>query len=186
MQSEINAALKTLYSEGIILYPTDTVWGVGCDATSVEAVNKVYHLKKREESKALICLVNSLTMLKGYVGSIPKSVHSILKNASKPTTIIYNNPKGLAHNLVSSENTIAVRIVSNGFAFSLIEQFGKPIVSTSANVSGNSTPKSFQEIEGDILKGVDYVVNLQQEKSDATPSRIIKINSDGSLSIIRD
>lgn len=183
---EINNTLNILKKGGTILYPTDTVWGLGCDATNPEAVSKIYGLKNREESKALICLVKDLEMLKSYVKDIPNEAFQILKSATKPTSVIYNNPVGLAKNLIAKDNTIAIRIVNQDFCNKLLQDFNKPIVSTSANISGNPTPKSFKEIHKDILKGVDYVVNLQNEKTETKPSSILKVEQDGSLTVIRE
>ena len=174
-----------LKNKQTILYPTDTIWGIGCDATCTEAVKKIYDLKQREESKALICLVSSFEMLLSYVKEIPEQVHEILKEASKPTTIIYNSPIKFASNLIAEDQTIAIRMVNNGFCHELIKQFGKPIVSTSANISGLPSPKDYKEIDERILKGVDYVVNLPEFNSNSTPSRIIKILKDHSIQIIR-
>lgn len=178
--------IHILNNNKTILYPTDTVWGIGCDATNEEAVQKVYALKKREESKALIVLVSSLHMLKKYV-FVPKKALEILKTATKPTTIIYNNPKGLAKNLINKEdNTVAIRIVQDDFCRKLIKRFKKPIVSTSANISGMPTPTSFSEIEKQIKNNVDYIVNLHPSKAkEAQPSRILKINNH-SVEIIRN
>ena len=175
MTTEISSTKKYLEAEKIILYPTDTVWGIGCDATNYEAVSKIYQLKKRAESKSLIVLVSSLNMLKKYV-FVPEKAIEILKNSKKPTTIIYNNPKGFAKNTIAEDNTIAIRIVQNDFCRKLIKSFGKPIVSTSANVSGEKTPTSFSEISKSILNGVDYVVNLQQEEKCEKSSTILKID----------
>jgi len=177
--------LQKLSNHQTILYPTDTVYGIGCDATSETAVKKIYATKQREESKALICLVSDIDMLNTYVQNIPKNIVNFLKTTTKPTTIIYNNPKGLASNLVASDNTIAIRIVSKGFAHNLIKQFKKPIVSTSANISGEPTPKSFNEISSQILNNVDYIVNLSCE-STAVPSTILKLNDDGKITVIRE
>ncbi len=186
IKQEIFNAINILKKGGTIIYPTDTVWGIGCDATNPEAVSKVYKLKQREESKALICLVSDIKMLKLYVNFIPDTVLEILNASKKPTTIIYTNPIGLADNLVSEDITIAIRIVHSGFTHKLITSFNKPIVSTSANISGQSTSKSFKEIPKEILKGVDYVVNLHDEKTDAKPSTIIKIETDGTVTVIRE
>ena len=186
MNSEVKQAIQALNTNGILLYPTDTIWGIGCDATNPIAVSKVYHLKQRTESKALVCLVSDLAMLKKYVEHIPESAIAYLEQTTKPTTIIYNNPQRFAKNLIAIDNTIAIRIVASGFAHELVKLFNKPIVSTSANISGKPSPKSFEEISQDILKGVDYVVNLHDEKSDVKPSTIIKIESDGSTTVIRD
>ena len=158
-----------------ILYPTDTVWGLGCDATNSRAVAKIYELKNRVASKSLIILVNNIKMLKNYV-SIPNKVLEILENPAKPTTIIYQNPQLIAENVISKEdNTVAIRIVQDEFCKTLIQKFGKPIVSTSANVSGDDTPKSFSEISKPILDGVDYIVDLHKERETTKSSTILKI-----------
>jgi L-threonylcarbamoyladenylate synthase len=185
MQLEINNALIILNQGGIILYPTDTVWGIGCDATNGDAVKKIYALKQREETKSMVCLVNNIDMLKTYINTIPVAATDIIKKSKKPTTIIYNNPKGVAKNLVANDNTLAIRVVNNVFCNELIKNLKKPLVSTSANISGQSTPKSFAEISEQILKGVDYIVNLPDEKSEAKPSAIIKLANDGSVTFIR-
>ena len=181
----IKKSLSSLKKSDIILYPTDTVWGIGCDATNEEAVKKIYKIKQREESKSLIILVASVDMLRNYVENIPKKAIDILKRTTKPTTIIYSNPKGLASNTIASDNTIAIRIPQSEFCIQLIKEFGKPIVSTSANVSGEPTPKSFSEISEAILKNVDYVVNLQQDKVSEKSSTILKLREDGEVEIIR-
>lgn len=182
MIEEVVKALKKL---DVILYPTDTVWGIGCDATSEEAVKKVYKLKKREESKSLIILVDSIEMLRKYVDDIPQKAIHILKERENPTTIIYNNPKKLASNTIAKDNTIAIRIVKNEFCQNLIKHFGKPIVSTSANISGEPTPKSFLEISKAILNNVDYVVNLYQNKESIKSSTILKIDGEDVI-VIRE
>lgn len=178
MNLEIQKTIEVLKREEIILYPTDTVWGIGCDATSESAVKKVYKLKNRVESKALIILVNSISMLKKYV-VLSNKVLEIIKKSIQPTTIIYKNPKGLAKNLINiQDNTIAIRIVKDEFCQELIKQFQKPIVSTSANISGYPTPKSFNEISNAILQGVDYVVDLHHNKISTKSSRILMIEND--------
>lgn len=178
-----NKILKQLNDHKTILYPTDTVWGLGCDATSVLAVKKIFNLKNREENKSLIVLVSSIHMLKKYV-SVPKKVIQVLKSTKKPTTIIYNNPKNIAANIINkADNTLAVRIVQDDFCRKLIKRYGKPIVSTSANKSGDPTPKSFSEIDNAILKSVDYVVNLHKEKITAKSSTILKIEGDNVITI---
>ena len=181
----ISDIVNTLQDSKTILYPTDTVWGLGCDATNEGAVKKIYQLKNREESKSLIILVDSIEMLQDYVESVPEKALQILKESKKPTTIIYNNPKGLAPNTIAFENTIAIRIPKDEFCIQLIKEFGKPIVSTSANVSGEPTPKSFSEISGAILKNVDYVVDLHQEKVAEKSSTILKIEGDDVI-VIRE
>ena len=183
---QIEKTLEYLIRGNVILYPTDTVWGLGCDATSEEAVLKIFDIKKRNESKSLVLLVDGLEMLKNYVKDIPDNLEFVLKAAKKTTTIIYKNPIGLAKNVVAKDNTVAIRIVKNEFCQELIKQFGKPIVSTSANISKKPTPKSFKEIDPSILDAVDYVVNLYHDKITNTPSRIIKFDKDGSVKVIRD
>lgn len=172
---EIITTKQHLENGKIILYPTDTVWGLGCDATNFEAVSKIYQLKNRKESKSLIVLVSSINMLKKYV-SVSNKVIKILKDQDKPTTIIYNNPKDFAKNTIAKDNTIAIRIVQDEFCRKLIKKFGKPIVSTSANVSTKPTPKSFKEISKPILEGVDYIVNLHQNKVNIKSSTILKVD----------
>ena len=186
IKKEVDISIQQLIISNIILYPTDTIWGIGCDATSEKAVSKIYKLKQRDESKALICLVNSFKMLSNYIDKIPFNVNKILKETEKPTTIIYNDPKNLAKNLIAEDNTIAFRMVNEGFCFELIEKFGKPIVSTSANISGTQSPKHFLEISKAILTGVDYVVNLPEINLSTTPSRILKLNMNGSVTVIRE
>lgn len=186
IKTEINTTINALKNGGIILYPTDTVWGIGCDAQNSEAIKKIYALKQRAETKSMICLVANLTMLSRYINEIPEAAVSILKTISRPTTIIYNNPKFLAENIIAEDNTIAIRIPNEDFCQQLLKAYDGAIVSTSANISGHPTPQSFNEISKDIIKGVDYVVNLHQEKTNTNPSKIIKVNSDGSLKIIRE
>lgn len=182
----IDEALATLKRGGIILYPTDTVWGIGCDATNPEAVRKVYELKQRDDSKALICLVNNFSMLEKHVDQVPRLAYNLLELAVKPTTIIYDSPAGVAENLIAKDNTLGIRVVDHKFCQKLIRFLGKPLVSTSANISGEPTPKSFEEIPEAIIKGVDYVVNLQSENKNINPSAIIKLSNDGSIKIIRE
>lgn len=182
----IQETIHHLLLRGTILYPTDTVWGLGCDATNEKAVTKIYKIKNRAESKSLIILVNSFKMLQEYVENIPQEVIEILNNAEKPTTIIYNNPKGLASNVIANDNTVAIRIVQDEFCQQLIKEFGKPIVSTSANISGEATPMSFKEINPLLLDAVDYVVNLQQESVATQSSRILKILENGTIQVLRD
>ena len=186
MKTELLHTLDALKSHKVILYPTDTVWGIGCDATDAMAVAKIFAIKQRKESKSLIILVDSSEMLNKYIDEISDKVTNLLKKTRKPTTIIYPIPKGLAKNVVAQDNTVAIRIVKKGFCHKLIRLFGKPIVSTSANISGHATPQSFKEIDTSILDAVDYVVNLQQNKITYAPSKIIKIKSDGMLEVIRE
>ncbi|PKP26161.1 MAG: threonylcarbamoyl-AMP synthase [Bacteroidetes bacterium HGW-Bacteroidetes-2] len=184
-KDEINTAIEILKNGGVILYPTDTVWGIGCDATNATAVSKIYKLKNREETKAMICLVSDIKMLEKHIDTVPEAAYDIIEYADKPTTIIYDNPAGVAENLIGIDNTLGIRIVSKGFSHQLVKYFRRPIVSTSANKSGEITPRNFKEISADILASVDYVVNLPNEKSQAKPSSIIQIKKDGQVHVIR-
>ncbi|WP_290698672.1 L-threonylcarbamoyladenylate synthase [Lacinutrix sp.] len=186
MREEIEKTLEVLKRGGIILYPTDTVWGIGCDSGNESAVKKIYKLKQRDDSKALICLVNNYGMLERHVDNVPKMAYTILDIADKPTTIIYDNPAGIAENLVAEDNTLAIRIVDHDFCTKLVRYLGRPLVSTSANLAGKPTPKSFKEIDDAIIKGVDYVVNLHQQKNGGNPSTIIKLSNSSGVKIIRE
>ena len=177
-------SIEALHNKQIILYPTDTVWGLGCDATDIDAVDKIFKLKNRVESKSLVVLVSSIEMLGFYEDKVPQKAIDIIASTKQPTTIIYNNPKGLASNAIASDNTIAIRIPSHHYCLDLINKFGKPIISTSANISGEPTPKSFSEISQPILEGVDYVVNLEQEKITNKSSTILKLVGDD-IEVIR-
>ncbi|MCM4159363.1 threonylcarbamoyl-AMP synthase [Antarcticibacterium flavum] len=185
MKEEIEKALEVLKKGGIILYPTDTVWGIGCDATNAEAVDRIYKLKKRSDSKAMICLVNSVKMLEQFINSVPEPAYDIIDHAQQPTTIIYDNPIKVANNLVGEDDTLAIRVVKEQFCENLIYKLRRPLVSTSANISGEPTPNSFAQIAPEILKGVDYVVNLHQSKTSGKPSAIIKIGNDRTVKVIR-
>jgi L-threonylcarbamoyladenylate synthase len=183
---EIKNAIQNLKEGNLILYPTDTVWGIGCDASNPKAVEKIFKLKKRIDNKALICFVADDRMLKKYIKEIPETALEIIDIAEKPTTIIYDNPQNLAANLIASDNTIAIRIPDDEFCYQLTRKFNGAIVSTSANISGQPTPKCFKEISDDILKGVDYIVNLHHEKIYNKPSSIIKLSNNGIVKIIRE
>lgn len=185
MKGEINKSIEVLNSGGLILYPTDTVWGIGCDATDEAAVEKIYQLKKRATSKSMLCLVANYAMLERHVEKVPDLAYDIIDWSEKPVTIVYDEPKGIAQNLIAEDNTLAIRVATDKFCQSLIQRFKKPIVSTSANLAGNPTPRSFLEIDEHILKGVDYVVNLQREGVNATASSIIKLSKDGAVKVIR-
>ena len=183
MTTELKNTIIALKQGDSILYPTDTVWGLGCDATDEKAVSKIYSIKQRAESKSLIVLVSSIKMLTRHV-IVPEKVIEILKKSNKPTTIIYKNPKGLAANVIATDNTVAIRIVQHEFCNALIQKFDKPIVSTSANISGNPTPKSFSEIQKTILEASDYIVNLQRQTITDKTSTILRVIGD-EIEVIR-
>lgn len=183
--NEVHNAFEVIQSGGILLYPTDTVWGIGCDATNAEAVSKIYKLKQREESKSMIVLMNGERMLYNVFKDIPEVAWQILDVSEKPTTLILDNPRNVAKNLIGSDNTLGMRLVKELFCFKLMERMKKPLVSTSANISGAPTPLSFKEIAKEIIGGVDYVVNLQRDKAGGKPSAIIKLTADSRVTIIR-
>ena len=185
MNEEINKALQILKQGGLILYPTDTVWCIGCDASNKEAVKNVFKLKQRKNSTPLICLVADDRMLKKYIKSMPEAAMSIIDVTNKPTTIVYDNGKNLADNIIAKDGSVAIRIPDDDFCFALSRKLNGAIVATSANISGQSKPKSFKEIAPAILKGVDYVVNLHQEKRHDKTSSIIKLTNSGIVKIIR-
>ncbi len=185
LKTEVHNAFEVIQNGGIILYPTDTVWGIGCDATNSEAVQKVFRLKKRIESKSMIALVSGDRMLYQIFNEIPENAFQIWDLSEKPTTLILDNPKNIAKEIIAEDNSVGIRIVKEPFCFNLMERMKKPLVSTSANLSGDPTPKSFSEINPEIIKGVDYVVNLHQDKKMNKPSTIIKLTLDNRVTIIR-
>ena len=185
MLTEIKNSLAVLNDKGVIVYPTDTVWGIGCDATNEDAIASIFSIKQRSESKSLIILVDGINMLKKVIPTISNQVLTFLNKVERPTTIIYHNPIGLAKNVIAKDNTVAIRIVQNEFCKQLISKFGKPIVSTSANISGNPTPKSYKEIDTAILDSADYVVNLHREEVSAKSSIILKEDENGELIVLR-
>ena len=185
INSEVHNAFEVIQNGGIILYPTDTVWGIGCDASNEEAVKKIYALKKRMETKSMIVLMNGDRMMHNVFKEIPETAWQILDVAEKPTTLILDNPRNVAKNIIAEDNTLGVRMVKETFCFKLMERMKRPLVSTSANISGIATPKSFKDIAPEIIKGVDYVVNLHREKVCDKPSTIIKLSLDNQVKIIR-
>ncbi|TRX02781.1 L-threonylcarbamoyladenylate synthase [Flavobacterium gawalongense] len=185
ISEEVHKAYEVIKEGGIILYPTDTVWGIGCDATNSEAVAKIYKLKQRAETQSMIVLMNGEKMMYNVFKDIPEVAWQIMDLSEKPTTVILDKPRNVASSLVSSDNSLGIRIVKEPFCFKLMEKMKKPLVSTSANISGQPTPKSFKEISPEIIKGVDYVVNLHREKIACNPSTIIKLTNDSQVKVIR-
>lgn len=186
MKDDIDNCLNTLVSGGIILYPTDTIWGIGCDATNSNAIQKIYQLKKREEKKSLIILVSDEHMIHEYVNSPSPDLLACITQAQKPTTAIFSNAKNLPSKLINEDGTIAIRIAKDSFCNELICQFKIPIVSTSANISGEKSPENFTNISEEIKNGVDYIVkHRQNDFSKHAPSSIIKMNSKNEIEFIR-
>ncbi|HUX95889.1 MAG TPA: L-threonylcarbamoyladenylate synthase [Bacteroidales bacterium] len=185
-EEDIREALTALRSNGIVLYPTDTIWGLGCDATSQEAVEKIFRIKSRDENKSLLILVNSEQMLERYVHDIPEIALELISVADGPLTIIYPKGKNLAKGVCSEDGSAGIRICRDEFCNEMISRFRKPVVSTSANFSGNLSPQFFDEIDKQLIKSVDYVVKYRQDdrrKHSASP--VIKLSSDGSIKILR-
>ncbi len=186
MKEIIQETVKYLKEGKTILYPTDTIWGVGCDATNSRAVQKVYKLKQRDETKSLIILLDHIDKLPLYLKEVPQVAYDLINNIENPLTIIYQNAKGLAKNVIAKDKSIAIRIVKNDFCRELIKAFGKPIVSTSANLSDEPTPLFFNQISAEIKNSVDYVVDIDQHLiNKVKPSTIIKLKVDGEFEIIR-
>lgn len=186
MDEEIKNALEVLRKGGTILYPTDTVWGIGCDARNKDAVAKVFKIKQRAEYKSMVTLVCDDTMLNRYVKEVPEVAWDLIEAAEEPLTIIYPGARMLAGNVIAADGSVGIRMVKDEFCKNLIHKFGKPIVSTSANISGENAPSTFNEIKLDILNRVDYIVNLHRKENNNTkPSTIIKVAMNGEIKIIR-
>ena len=186
MKEDIQNCLNTLRKGGIILYPTDTVWGIGCDASNTQAIQKIYDLKGRTSSKAFITLVGSEVMLERTVINIPEIAWDLIESANRPLTLIYDEVKGIAPNAIAEDGSCGIRLAKDTFCQQLIQRLGKPIISTSANVSGEETPRDFRSISDTILKGVDFVVNYRQnEVTSQKSSNIIKLKNNGEIKIIR-
>lgn len=185
-ENDISRSIEILKAGGIILYPTDTIWGIGCDATNEEAVEKIIALKKRPEEKSMIMLIAAEKDILHYVASPDLRVFDFIKKTNKPTTIIYGNAIGIASNVPAKDGSVGIRVCRDEFCKALIKRFRKPIVSTSANISGQPSPAMFKEISNEVKKSVDYIVKYRQnENSPAIPSSVVKWNKDGSITILR-
>jgi len=191
-KSDLQAAVRTMKEGGIILYPTDTVWGIGCDATNAEAVKKIFTLKQREDCKSMLCLLDGAGKLQGYV-DVPDSAWQLLEatmpdegTEQRPITIIYPRARNIANNLIAEDGSVGIRITHEPFSKALCEQLHRPVVSTSANISGETTAKNFKQISKAIIQGVDYVCHFRREdEQEKMPSSIIKVNNDNTFQIIR-
>lgn len=186
MEEEIKNAIEVLRKGGTILYPTDTVWGIGCDARNKDAVSKVFKIKQRAEYKSMVILVSNETMINRYVKEVPEVAWELLESTDEPLTIVYPDGRMLAEKLIAADGSIGIRLVKEIFCNTLIHKFGKPLVSTSANISGEATPIAFSDIKLDILNKVDYIVNFRKEEVNNTKaSTIIKVALNGEIKIIR-
>jgi len=185
-ENDIKACTEVLNAGGLILYPTDTIWGIGCDATNESAVAKIYNLKQRSDEKSMVILVADESTITQYVKQPGLKIFDYIKGIHKPTTVIYDGAVGLANNVIAKDGSAAIRIVKDDFCRQLIRHFNKPIVSTSANISGYPPPAVFMDIDRSIKSGVDYIVQHRQDDlTPSSPSAIIKWKDDGSLTIIR-
>lgn len=183
---DIQQAVQTMRSGGLILYPTDTIWGIGCDATNADAVRRIYELKQRDDSKALICLVDSANRMQQYSRSIPDVAWDLIDYAERPLTLIVDDAINLAPNLVAEDGSIAIRVTRERISHDLCYRFQRAIVSTSANISGQPAPRNFMEISPEIIQGVDYVMKARQnDVTKGRPSQIVKITKDGQITFIR-
>lgn len=186
ISEDIQQAVQTMRSGGLILYPTDTIWGIGCDATNADAVRRIYELKQRDDSKALICLVDSPNRMQQYSRSIPDVAWDLIDYAQNPLTLIVDGALNLAPNLVAQDGSIAIRVTRERISHDLCYRFQKAVVSTSANLSGQPAPRNFMEISPEIIQGVDYVMKARQnDVTKGKPSQIVKISKDGQITFIR-
>lgn len=187
MNEGINEAVQVLRSGGLILYPTDTIWGIGCDATNPEAVAKIHKLKHSSDSKSMLVLLENPNLLNTYIEQVPDVAWELIEATTKPLTIIYPKAKNLAINLVAPDGSVGIRVVKHSFCEKLIRAFRKPIVSTSANIAGKKFPKNFGEIDSQIVEGVDYVVpQIYEESATHIPSSIIQLGVGGEVKVIRE
>ena len=186
IMDEIKKACEIMRQGGLILYPTDTVWGIGCDATNEEAVRKVYALKQREDSKAMLVLVDNAVKIDFYVKEVPPVAWDLLEVATNPLTIIYSGARNLAPNLLAEDGSVGIRVTEEEFSKQLCFHFRRAIVSTSANISGEPSPRNFAEISEEVKNAVDYIVHYRQsDKQKRKPSSIIKLGPTGEIQIIR-
>lgn len=187
MVEDIKKACQVMREGGVILYPTDTIWGIGCDATNEEAVRRVYEIKRREDSKSMLVLVDSSAKVDFYVQDVPDVAWDLIDLATKPLTIIYSGARNLAANLLAADGSVGIRVTGEDFSQRLCRQFRKAVVSTSANISGEPSPACFAEISEEIKQAVDYVVGYRQdETNNPNPSSIIKLDKGGVIKIIRE
>ncbi|MBP7508921.1 MAG: threonylcarbamoyl-AMP synthase [Prolixibacteraceae bacterium] len=184
---DIKNALRVLKEGGVILYPTDTIWGIGCDATNEKAVKRVFEIKQREDTKSMLVLLENPNFILSYIDEMPDVAWDLIDYSVKPTTIIYDKAKNLAKNLIAEDGSIGIRITNEAFTSKLLQRFRKPLVSTSANISGQASPENFSEISEEIKQKVDYIVKYRQdENSSPAPSSIIKLGVSGLIKIIRE
>ena len=184
IEKDIEECVKLLNKGGVILYPTDTIWGIGCDATNTKSIEKIYKIKKRPKEKPLILLVNNIKMLSEYVGNFDKEILKKINEDNGPTTIIYSKPKNLPK-ILTKKNTIAIRLTNDYVCSEIIKKLKKPIIATSANISNEINPINFKQINNKIKKMVDYIVEHKMNQNLKNPSKIIRVNSENKIEVIR-
>src|SRR6202012_2452309 len=186
LRDEVANAFKVIQEGGIILYPTDTIWGIGCDATNTEAVKKIYHLKQRDEAKSMIILLDTDNKLQSYVKEVPEIAYELIQYAENPLTLVMPGAKNISPALIAADGSVGIRVTNNQFCQNLIQRMRKPLVSTSANISGKPSPEYFSQIDEAVINGVDYVVDLEQHSKEIkTPSTIMRLEPDGRFEFLR-
>jgi len=186
LKQEVDKSVALLKQGKILLYPTDTIWGIGCDATNTKAVDRVFKLKNRHKQKSMIVLLDSADKLSLYVDEVPQIAYDLIENAASPITIVYNNARNLSKKLIASDGSIAIRVVKDDYCVEVIKKLGHPMVSTSANISGEPAPQIFNQIVDIIKERVDYVVDIYRSRIRAIrPSTVIKLKENGTFSILR-
>lgn len=186
LKEEVAKALKVILDGGIVLYPTDTIWGIGCDATNTEAIKKIFALKQRDEAKSMIILLDTENKLESYIQEVPSIAYDLIEYAENPLTLIMPGAKNISPALVAADGSVGIRIAKHDFCQQLIQRLRRPLVSTSANISGQPSPQTFDEVDQAIINGVDYVVNLEQHSTEKKkPSTIMRLNPDGQFEFIR-
>ena len=186
LKDEVAKALKVVQDGGIILYPTDTIWGIGCDATNTEAIQKIYKLKQRDEAKSMIILLDTENKLESYIGDVNPLAYDLIEYAQSPLTLVMPGAKNISPAIISSNGSVGIRISKHPFCQQLIQRLRKPLVSTSANISGKPSPQYFSQIDAEIIDGVDYVVDIDQHSMEIKiPSTIMKLSPDGKFEFLR-
>jgi len=186
LRDEVAKALKIVQDGGIILYPTDTIWGIGCDATNTDAIKRIYQLKQRDEAKSMIILLDTENRLESYIKEVPPIAYELIEFAENPLTLVMPGAKNISPAIISEDGSVAIRVARHNFCQQLIQRLRKPLVSTSANISGRPSPQNFNQVDAGIIDGVDYVVDLEQHNTELKkPSTIMRLQPDGRFEFIR-
>ncbi|HTI60651.1 L-threonylcarbamoyladenylate synthase [Mucilaginibacter sp.] len=186
LRDEVAKALKIVQDGGIILYPTDTIWGIGCDATNTDAVKRIYELKQRDEAKSMIILLDTENRLESYIKEVPQVAYELIEFAENPLTLVMPGAKNISPAIISEDGSVGIRVARHDFCRQLIQRLRKPLVSTSANISGRPSPQNFNQVDPEIIGGVDYVVDLEQQNTELKkPSTIMRLQPDGRFEFLR-